>query len=107
MAGNGAKRDATLTDGNPNRHDDGGMRTWSLSFVRGAVVLALSAALLAATAPAGAQTYDEERDDARARAETLQQEAQEDLRARAEQGDADAQAEMGRRCDSGYRRSHP
>ena len=80
------KRSATLTDGRPNRHGDGGMRTWSLSLARGAAVAALSAALLAAS-PAGAQTSDEKLDDARARIEKL-------LLA-AEQGDASAQFNLG------------
>ena len=73
------KSGAALTDGRPNRHDDGGMRTWSLTLARGAVVAALSTALLASS-PAGAQTSDEKLDD---------------FRARAEQGDADAQAALG------------
>ena len=72
------KRSATLTDGRPNRHDDGGMRTWSLSLARGAAVAALSATLLAA--PAGAQ---------------MSSEKLENIRARAEQGDASAQFNLG------------
>ena len=88
------KRSATLTGGRPNRHDDGGMRTWSLSLARGAAVAALSAALLTA-APAGAQTSDEKLDDARARIEKLLLEARENIRARAEQGDASAQFNLG------------
>ena len=73
------KSGAALTDGRPNRHDDGGMRTWSLTLARGAVVPALAAALLAAGC-AGGQTSDEKL---------------ENLRARAEQGDADAQFGLG------------
>ena len=79
------KSGAALTDGRPNRHDDGGMRTWSLTLARGAVVPALAAALLAAGC-AGGQTSDEKL---------------ENLRARAEQGDADAQFGLGVMYDDG------
>ena len=63
---------------------------WGLPFVRRAVVLCLSTALLSAVPAGGAQTSGEKLD-----------ERLEDLRARAEQGDASAQFILGVRYANG------